>query len=252
MRKIVHLTDPHICREGERLVGLDNYERLKLALAHVRAHHSDAQLLVITGDLTENGEPAEYKRVRELLADMAMPVRLLVGNHDTRAGFRAAFPEHVDAASGFVQSAEMFGDDLLVFLDTKSPTAMGELCAQRLAWLEGTLAAFEGRRVLIFSHHPPTVGEVPHFAGMRFADPERLDAILAADGRVAGLYCGHLHLPLAANWRGVPVTVNGGLSFRIVLNTATPDVDFADAPMSYGVLLTTPEAVIYHTDYVPV
>jgi 3',5'-cyclic AMP phosphodiesterase CpdA len=39
-------------------------------------------IAVITGDLVDHGEPAEYEHLRTLLAPLAMPVFVIPGNHD--------------------------------------------------------------------------------------------------------------------------------------------------------------------------
>ena len=57
---------------------------LEAALAEIRAW--GAQLLLVKGDLTHNGHPAEWERVGEVLASAGIPVIATVGNHDHRAG----------------------------------------------------------------------------------------------------------------------------------------------------------------------
>jgi 3',5'-cyclic AMP phosphodiesterase CpdA len=187
--------------------------------------------------------------VSALLRDLPMPVRLLLGNHDNRATFRAEFPGQSVDPHGFVQSTERLGNDLLVFLDTQDEGARGRLCERRLAWLDAALAADDSPRVLLFMHHPPTVGEVPHLRDMQLLDTDPLAALLRRDERIAGLFCGHLHLPLVANWQGLTVAVNGGLSFRIVLNLRTRDAEFAGSPLTYGVVLLS-DIIIAHTEIV--
>src|SRR6266568_1553993 len=78
--------------------------RLEAVVGAVASLDPAAAAVVVTGDLVRSGEPAEYERVRELLAPLRMPVHVLPGNHDDRDALRAALlPGALDTASGFVQ-----------------------------------------------------------------------------------------------------------------------------------------------------
>jgi DNA-binding LacI/PurR family transcriptional regulator len=61
-----------------------------------RSPQPDAVL--VTGDLTDDGDPRSYARVRELLAPLAVPVHPIPGNHDDRDALREAFADHPGVA----------------------------------------------------------------------------------------------------------------------------------------------------------
>ena len=90
--KLIHITDPHLVTPGQPLFGLDPYRRLRQCVDDVLAHHADAALCVITGDLADRGEATAYAGLAEQLKRLPMPVFPLLGNHDRRAPYRAAFP----------------------------------------------------------------------------------------------------------------------------------------------------------------
>ena len=69
--KIIHITDLHLMPRGETLWGLDPFARLDAALTDIAAHHADADLCVITGDLTEKGDVAAYEMLKQRLARSA-------------------------------------------------------------------------------------------------------------------------------------------------------------------------------------
>ena len=91
--KIIILSDIHILPDGGRIIGIDPSERLELAIAHINRTQADADLCIITGDLTHKGDPESYAILRHLLSGLTIPVKILIGNHDNRANFRAAFPD---------------------------------------------------------------------------------------------------------------------------------------------------------------
>ena len=141
--KIIHLTDPHVRAHGERARGVDTTERFAAVVDDVARRHADADLVVVTGDLVGDRDPASYALFKELISRLRVPVRLLMGNHDRRAPFRAAFPDYPVDADGFVQSClDAPGRrGRLLFLDSLEEGSVGgRVCERRLAWIAARLA----------------------------------------------------------------------------------------------------------------
>ena len=109
MAKILVMTDLHITPEGDSIIGLDPGARLAAGLAHAARAHPDAARLVLTGDLTHHGQPREYARLKHLLAGLPWPVTLMLGNHDARPAFRAAFPRPPWTPAGSCNAASIWG-----------------------------------------------------------------------------------------------------------------------------------------------
>ncbi|WP_258589037.1 metallophosphoesterase [Mesorhizobium sp. AR02] len=134
--KIIQLSDPHLMAPGGLLYGSDPLARLDACLADIGKNHADAELVVISGDLTNDGERAAYVALRERLAQFSPPCRLMLGNHDDRALFLEMFPDAA-AEQGFVQSVFDGSEGRLILLDTlDSGHVEGRLCAARLEWLD--------------------------------------------------------------------------------------------------------------------
>ncbi|MEI9424776.1 metallophosphoesterase [Mesorhizobium sp. Cs1299R1N1] len=131
MSKIIHLSDIYMCPAGERVVGFDPAARLQSVIAALNSEHGDADLVIINGDLADRGDEASYGRLRRLLADLSIPVRLMLGNHDNRQAFRRVFPESHDDGNGFVQAAVALGPERLILLDTldEARPSAGFLCS---------------------------------------------------------------------------------------------------------------------------
>ena len=137
MFKLIHLTDPHFVPPGKTLYGRDPSKALAAAVADINENHADADLVVLTGDLTHWGEEAAFRHLQRTLKPLAPPLRLLVGNHDHRGRFAASFPDQPRDADGFVQSALRTGEGRMLFLDTVlEGTDAGWYCETRQAWLE--------------------------------------------------------------------------------------------------------------------
>ena len=88
-------------------------------------------VVIITGDLTENGLAAEYANLAAILGrTLSMPVYVIPGNHDQRENLRAGLAHLPGVTSNphFVQYAVEDHPVRLIMLDTLVPGAShGEL-----------------------------------------------------------------------------------------------------------------------------
>ncbi|TVQ37078.1 MAG: phosphodiesterase [Geminicoccaceae bacterium] len=246
---LVHLTDPHLVAPPRRLFGLDPFEGLDAALAHLCRHYADADLLLVTGDLTDLGEKAAYAALRRRLEALPMPVVLLLGNHDDRAAFRAVFEGAPVDEAGFVQQAVDHANGVsLVALDTHVPgAAHGELCAARLAWLDRALAARAARDVVIAMHHPPVGCGIPGMDAIGLADAERFWAVVRRHGNVRHVFTGHIHRTFFGRREAVSISALPGTSHQVHLQFATADVVLGSLePGSYAVARLAPGQIDLH------
>ncbi len=82
----------------------------------------EPDLIVISGDLTDEGTEDEYQKLRELLVELRRPFVVLPGNHDDRGNLRAAFSDHAWLPNeGALSFALDVGELRLVALDTSVP-----------------------------------------------------------------------------------------------------------------------------------
>ena len=247
--KLIHISDIHLTVPGERMGGLNPHRRLAQALSDIRANHGDAARIIISGDLTHWGEPAAYAALAEALCDLPCPVRLLIGNHDDRANFLAAFPNHPRDDTGYINDAEDLDGTRLIYLDTTAPrTHAGHFGADRIAWLDAQLKSCE--RARLFMHHNPMPLGLP--AEDRIAlvpeDRARLAELLTRyRGRIDYIHFGHVHAPVHGTWCGIPFA-----SVRSTGNQSLPDLNehemLQGAPMapSYAVILAAQTGTVIH------
>ena len=81
MIKLIHVTDLHLVEPGERLFGLDPLAQLESCIDHINRNHPDTDLVVFSGDLTDDGAPSAYAALADRLTTLKPPFRLMLGNH---------------------------------------------------------------------------------------------------------------------------------------------------------------------------
>lgn len=249
--KLIHLTDTHFVPRGKTLYGGDPQATLAKAVADINAHHADADLVVITGDLTHWGEAEAFDSLAETLEPLSPPLRLLVGNHDDRDEFATAFPNQIFDANGFVQSVEKTSAGHLIFLDTNLiGTHAGWYCETRRAWLAERLseAEAEDAPVFLFMHHPPfEIGLAP-LDRISLQEKDEFAAVVDPHGgRIRHLFFGHIHRPLSGSWKGIPISTLRAMNHQCSLDfSAKGDIAGSFEPPAYAVVLIDPDTVIVH------
>lgn len=245
--KFIQISDTHIVPPGDLLYGLDPADRLTACIDDINRHHADASFAILTGDLAHTGHPLAYVRLREMLAKLKIPYRLLLGNHDHRENFRAAFPDALYDENGFVQFSLDTPAGRFVGVDSNVPGAhYGALCDKRFAWLERAVKGAGGKPVYVFLHHPPFHVELKRMDQISLRDGERFGDIVNG-ATVRHLFFGHLHRPLSGSWRGVPFSTLPGTNHQVALDF---DIDGivpgSHEPPAYAVVFAKPDTTLVH------
>ncbi|GAA1946367.1 phosphodiesterase [Kitasatospora viridis] len=198
---LAHLSDPHLTTGPA--------DGLHRALGRVLALDPHPTCVVITGDLTDRGRPAEYAALREALGEFPLPLHLLPGNHDDPAALATEFGG--SALLGGGESTHYVVDHpglTVVALDSAvAGSPAGELGTGQLAWLDGVLAERPETPAVVCLHHPPAPVGIPFLDRMRLADGPALAEVLARHPQVVRVLAGHAHRPITAQFAGALLAV---------------------------------------------
>ena len=152
--RVVQLTDTHLCREsGGKLLGMDTDHSLGAVLdTLVSARSPDIDVLLCTGDLSDNGAKEAYQRLEKALAPLPGEKFWLPGNHDLRERMEEVAGSR--RLSGEIEA----GNWQIVMLDSQIPGEVGgRLGEAELERLEAALqrGRAAGRYSLLCLHHQP-------------------------------------------------------------------------------------------------
>ncbi len=168
----------------------------------------DADLLLVTGDLTENGLLSQYERAAEIMKQFTCRSRVYTsGNHDYRNTgyllFRQFFP-----SKPVFRSRDLF----LATLGTARPERNdGEAGHRQIMWLENALRSERKRFRLVMMHHH--LVPVPDTGPNTIPILDAGDVLRALDRSGVGLViCGHRHRPWKWTLNRIPIIHAGSLS----------------------------------------
>lgn len=225
--RILHLSDTHFSGDGGRHYGVvDTAEHLRRALTHVG--HLLFDLVVVSGDVSEDGTEASYQQITDILFPWALArgarVVFAMGNHDRREAFRAALGNGQPDAG----ERELPGIDLdrpvasvvtqngwrVVVLDSSVPGAgYGELDAEQKAFLRESLSEPAEHGSVVVVHHPPVHAQTDLLQALALDEQDGRDLVDIVHGTdVRIILSGHYHMPITEFVSGIPVTVAPGVT----------------------------------------
>ncbi|WP_404385626.1 phosphodiesterase [Caenispirillum salinarum] len=217
---IAQITDTHVQAAPEREPGGDSSARLLKVVRTLNAAAPAPDLVLVTGDLVNDGGPADYEHLRGILSQLQVPHFVVPGNHDDRDALRAVFrPDGYLPESGYLQYVVDGFPLRLVGLDTlRDGHDGGRLCLDRLYWLERTLEEARGVPTVLFMHHVPFLTGLAPFDRSPMEGADALASVLSGNPQVERVLCGHLHRPVATRWHGATVTAAPSTCFEIALD----------------------------------
>lgn len=253
--RLVQISDIHmIATPAADPAAYDPEAALRAVLARAEALSPD--ILLLTGDLAENGLPEEYARLTAIFASVRTPMVAIPGNHDAREPFLEALRKTAIAVGPGPQlyHAVEQGHLRILALDTLAPHggSAGVLGETQLAWLKDRLAADDPRPVFIILHHPPFWLGLPHVDWSQCADGADLGALLLDNRRVIGVSCGHVHRTAQIGWAGTIGNVCPSVAWELPLGLREDEAPRL-APQDPGFQLHVydPEiGLVTHTEYV--
>jgi 3',5'-cyclic AMP phosphodiesterase CpdA len=251
---IAQISDLHIAMEGHLA-----YERFDTASCVSRCIECIGRLrpqpdvVLATGDLVDSGSSGEYKRLRDVLAPLAVPVFLIPGNHDDREALRTEFRDHAYLPSKgrpACYAVEQYPVRLLA-LDTLVPGEKGGALGDgQLDWFEEQLASAPRRPTLVFLHHPPFRTGIPRMddIGLDAASAQRLGDIVSRHSQIELVTAGHLHRGLQTRWRGTTASVCPSAAFQFRLNMEPAKLEPApNEPPAYQLHCWNGSELVTHT-----
>ena len=191
---IAQVTDCHLPADPEGSYrGIDPRLNLVTLLDRIKAKQPD--LLLLTGDLSEDGSEASYRSLRSIFRSLRVPVLALPGNHDDAGLLEETFP----GSPVETISVSSHGAWQIVRLNSCIPGAPeGRVSDRAVADLEEHLAGNVGCPQLLALHHQPMAVGNPWIDRYPLLNPQPLLQVVDRHPGVKAVVWGHIHQAFAA------------------------------------------------------
>src|SRR5215217_4588971 len=187
--------------------------RAERVMGYLAALPRPVDAVLVTGDVADHGQPAEYETARELLGD--------------------------PGGEGPVNQVHRLDGVTVLLCDSTVPGQDGGyLDDQTIGWLDAALAAAADRPALVAMHHPPVALGVPFIDDIRQAGGGRLADVVRRHDHVVAVLCGHAHTAASTWFAGRQLLVAPGVASTLLLNDERPTGDVLDGD--------APAAIAFH------
>lgn len=206
---IVQISDCHLPANAQQEYrGIKPYEKLQALLSKVEQLKPD--LLLATGDLSEDGSVASYTALKQFFEPFGIPILALPGNHDDAELLARTFPgSPVDR----VEVSE-YGPWQIIRMNSCLPgKPEGHFSETMLKELEKILGDHRQSSQLIALHHQPVPMACPWIDRFPLLEPEVFLHLIDQYPQVKTVVWGHVHQVYEADRNGTKML--GGPSSAI-------------------------------------
>lgn len=220
MTWIAQISDPHLRPWGVLYQGVtDSNAALARSVDQLNRLSPQPDLVLLTGDVADEGTAAEYAVARKILGRLKAPLLVIPGNHDERSAFRTAFRDHAYLPEeGPLHYAAEAGATRIIAVDVTVPGVHHGLFDEAAeTWLALALQAEPARPTLLMMHQPPIVTGVPYLDAYRCFGEARMAALVSRHPQIRRLLCGHVHRLMLQSFAGSLLCTAPSLATAIAL-----------------------------------
>ena len=219
--KLLILSDSHLFgSRDQELFGVTTYDSLQEVCNHIRGLRQSYDLVVASGDLSEDGHARAYEDFYALTKGLGLSSVWMTGNHDqfdnvpSKLANSLIHPEwHMDPWS-------------LIFLDTSlAGMDEGVLAEKELDRLEAFLQTYGQRPVLIFLHHQPVNIGSEFIDVLGLQNKQVFWELISPYTNIKGVFFGHVHQQFDGKHNGIPLYSTPSTSIQFKPHSSNLDFD---------------------------
>ena len=242
----IHIRD-HLGMFGELV---DTSKTLEKAIQLLNALDPQPDVVLATGDLTDDGTKEQYSQFLEIISALNAPLLPLPGNHDDYSEFLNAFsstlPDEIPEkhCSYVIDNFPV----RLIALDTSLPGQHDALFSEdHELWLSRVLSQEKEKPTLLFTHFPPfeTGINFMDLSGLKSAD--RLEKIIRNNPQVKLVVAGHVHRPIQTSFASTLISVCPSTGNQLKLDLNPKNGSAVDEPPGFQLHLWKNDRFVTHT-----
>jgi Icc protein len=191
---LIQITDCHIHNEKHMLLsGVNTFDSLNQVLDGLNSSAEPVDLVVVTGDLTHEGDARAYQSLLEQLEKLPAPYFWLAGNHD-----HLQFMLEVGTNERLRTKQIILPHWQILMLDSHIEDEVpGDVSQSELSWLATALREHPDKYAAIFVHHHVVPVKCAWLDTQLIANAEQLLTLFANTPQLKFVCSGHVHQEFA-------------------------------------------------------
>ena len=222
--RMIQFTDTHLLPEnGTKLHGEDTFVALRRAVRSALSLKPPPDIIVVTGDIAEDGSIGSYIRFKSIFKDTDIPVLVTPGNHDDLDAMRTAFSGSNIEIGSYSEWKHWSG----IFVHSQVVRAShGNINSISFKELEASLERSKNRPTMIALHHPP-LSDCPS-TGCKLQNDREFLKLISKFKNVKMILAGHLHQDIEKDYSHFKILVSPSTFAQGLHPEASTKVDVED------------------------
>lgn len=198
--RVLQLTDPHLMADpAGALLGVNTRDSLDAVITQVLRDHGQPDLILATGDLTQDGSEEAYRVFGSRLQAFSCPSAWIAGNHDQSDLLQRVAAEHQAHQKHIVRGGWQF----LMLDSSVAGKVYGRLGREELQFMVDTLHQYPDIPALVALHHHPVDIGCDWMSDIGLHDRDEFWRIIEDFPQVKIVLWGHVHQELETYRDGV-------------------------------------------------
>ena len=198
---IIQITDCHLLSDRNAIYnGINPYQQLNKIIEALINKHDPIDLIMLTGDLAEDGKIESYKHVLEIMEPAIALTHAIPGNHDNKNNMTHAFePTFIK-----LEREVILDHWTILMLDSTLPNKIGgEISQETLKYIDAKAVQHKNKNILIFLHHNPISVDSGFFDKHMLCNGDEFMASIEKHKNIKAVSFGHVHQQFFAKKNGI-------------------------------------------------
>lgn len=199
--RIIQISDLHLFSDqGASLLGVKTQDSFQAVLNLIKQEEKYIDLILLTGDLSQDGSAASYQRLAKMMSEFHVPVYCIPGNHDDSKTMVHVYPlENISNHKHII-----LRNWHIILLDSHKPGAVeGYLNSSQLDYLQHCLQVYPEHHAMVVCHHHPLPVGAAWLDRIGLINAEEFWTILSSYPKVNSILFGHVHQEFVGEKQGI-------------------------------------------------
>lgn len=199
---LIQITDTHLlaCKK-DKFKEINPFQSLKDTLKHIELSDWQPDLILATGDLSQDGSINSYEHFFGLLQNSAVPVLCIPGNHDKKDKLiKSLSSKSLYCEQLIKRNWSIIGIDSCCKEETR-----GYISKHELKRLESILNDSNSEHIIICLHHQPVSIESEWLDKIGLQNNTEFLNLVKTSSKVRGVFFGHIHQDYVSDLNGIKI-----------------------------------------------
>jgi Icc protein len=213
---VAQITDTHLFADPhQEKKGVVTAQSLQSVLERIEQLQPQPDLLLLTGDLSQDETPESYQYLQSVVSPLAIPTYWIPGNHDDLL----LMEQILNQSPIFPHKSFQQGGWQFILLNSTVPGCVyGELSRSSLEWLDVQLQNSNQLPTLIALHHPPLPVNSAWMDNISLQNSDELLTILDRYPQIRLVIFGHIHQEFERKRQGIHYLGTPSTGFQFAPN----------------------------------